>query len=859
MIPKKLRISGFLSYLDPVELDFSSFDLACISGANGAGKSTLLDAITWALFGQARKKDESIINSHPEVKAAEVIFTFQYEEQIYRVIRMLARGKPGQLEFQILHQDEQANGEIWRPLTEHTVRETQAKIVQVLRLDYETFINAAFFLQGKADLFSQLAAGKRKEILGDILGLGIWEKFKEKTSEQRKNTENEVKAIEVQLKEIEDELAEEPERIKNLKSYEEQLKKATSDRKTQEDQVEILRRLDGSLRQKRAHVQSIVEQVQRITSNQDERTARLQEKTREMEEYQILLAESDQIEAGHDQWIADRSALDGMEKLAEEFRILEKKRSELQEKIRLEHAKKQQEINSLETQHQKVIDLESNLPVMEKDLETIQLTMAAIDEKLAAKETIQQEIGSIRENRAKLGSDNDRLRSEMDALNKRKVDLTASEGATCPLCGQDLDPDEKQSLLDQIEVEGKNKSNQFKANKEELEVTASRIEQLDKELRSLGELEKQKTDSISQLAGKKENIKAMQLAIKDWTKNGSIELSRLKQMLDSGDLLPEVNAEITQLDTEISALAYDAESHAALRKVEGEGRNFQEKFRQLSQARSAVTSLENEIQNINKQLSGIQMDKEKLEQDLSRESAELQAEERTAPDLEQADLQLAELQNQEHELNQEVGAARQKVSILKNSKARKEKLGIFKIEFLGKISKLKSLERAFSKDGVPAMLIEQALPEIESHANELLDRLSDGTMSVRFETQSAYKAKKREDLKETLDILISDGSGVRDYGLYSGGEAFRIDFAIRLALSKVLAHRKGARLQTLVIDEGFGSQDANGRQKLIEAINTVRPDFEKILVITHLDELKDAFQTRIEVTKTLTGSTIQVV
>ena len=157
------------------------------------------------------------------------------------------------------------------------------------------------------------------------------------------------------------------------------------------------------------------------------------------------------------------------------------------------------------------------------------------------------------------------------------------------------------------------------------------------------------------------------------------------------------------------------------------------------------------------------------------------------------------------------------------------------------------------------MLIEQSLPEIETKANEILDRLSDGTMSVRFVTQSAYKDKKRDDLKETLEIQISDGAGVRDYEMYSGGEAFRANFAIRLALSEVLAQRKGARLQMLVIDEGFGSQDAQGRQRLIEAINSVKSNFARILVITHLEELKDAFPTRIEVEKTERGSTVKIV
>jgi len=95
--------------------------------------------------------------------------------------------------------------------------------------------------------------------------------------------------------------------------------------------------------------------------------------------------------------------------------------------------------------------------------------------------------------------------------------------------------------------------------------------------------------------------------------------------------------------------------------------------------------------------------------------------------------------------------------------------------------------------------------------------------------------------------------------MYSGGEAFRINFSIRLALSQVLARRAGARLQTLVIDEGFGSQDAQGRQRLVEAINLVQGDFEKILVITHLEELKDVFPTRIEVEKTVEGSQLSVI
>jgi exonuclease SbcC len=214
---------------------------------------------------------------------------------------------------------------------------------------------------------------------------------------------------------------------------------------------------------------------------------------------------------------------------------------------------------------------------------------------------------------------------------------------------------------------------------------------------------------------------------------------------------------------------------------------------------------------------------------------------------------------QENRLRSEVGGAQQRVEVLKDQKARAKALKTQRGELTAQIARLRALERAFGKDGVPALLIEQALPEIETQANEILDRLSGGSMSVSFETEKEFKDKTREDKKPTLDILISDSAGCREYELFSGGEAFRINFAIRLALSRVLAGRAGARLRTLVIDEGFGSQDADGRQRLIEAINLVRPDFAKILVITHLEELKDAFSSRVEVTKTDCGSMVEVI
>ena len=164
------------------------------------------------------------------------------------------------------------------------------------------------------------------------------------------------------------------------------------------------------------------------------------------------------------------------------------------------------------------------------------------------------------------------------------------------------------------------------------------------------------------------------------------------------------------------------------------------------------------------------------------------------------------------------------------------------------------LRRAFGKAGVQALIIETMLPHIEEEANVLIGRMTDNRMHLKLETQRSPRSRSGDPI-ETLEIIISDELGPRSYEMFSGGEAFRINLALRIALSKALANRKGAPLPTLFIDEGFGTQDAAGRERIVDVINAIQEDFQQIIVITHMDELKDLFPIRIEVEKGESGST----
>ena len=168
------------------------------------------------------------------------------------------------------------------------------------------------------------------------------------------------------------------------------------------------------------------------------------------------------------------------------------------------------------------------------------------------------------------------------------------------------------------------------------------------------------------------------------------------------------------------------------------------------------------------------------------------------------------------------------------------------------------LSLAFGKNGVQALIIETAIPQLESDSNDVLMRLTENRMTLKLQLVEGRKSRGGA-RSEELDIRIADEVGTRSYETFSGGEAFRINFAIRIALSKLLARRAGAPLPTLFIDEGFGSQDSTGQERLIEAIQSIQDDFQKIIVITHVEQIKEAFPVRIEVTKTSAGSTFVAV
>lgn len=995
MIPLKLELTNFLSYQTTATLDFGGIALACISGQNGAGKSSLLEGMIWALFGKSRaSSDDDVVNRLAAVRGetAEVRFMFALEEAVYRVIRKKKRSGRASLEFQL------QSGDSWRSMSETKMRETQATIEQTLNMNYDTFINVSFFLQGAADAFTTQTAAKRKEILAELLGVNQWDIYKEKAAEKRKALENDLRLLDGRMGDIETELLEREEREAILSALQAQSETLKVTLNAQEQLVRQLRQAADALTRQ----QQLISTIQQEQTTATDRTTTLQttldQRQTQRTQYTAILADKatiatqksdfDTYQAQADQWQEKADLFHGIIQAQRPHELaIAQQRSRLTtqketlsaqaDQVAQLQTTRQQLATTLEANRAQQAETDAQLATLadvetahqttrerlqaaqhKRQLLTQQATQLAREAQAAATAATAQtelqkaaatstaEITRLTMAADKLNTDRiqltalkteaaalttseqPRLNDLMQKLKERMDRLKASTGELCPLCGQPLTESHLSAVLGELQQEGTTLGNDYRANQKRLSTMTEEMKELDGRIRSTTMLESQLQKHRQQLAqaeaqlaeaerttaawqaqdgaAKLANLQtqladestiahlqtetatlnaqltekttltrarqqithaiteaetkiaAADTTIAEWETTGTAALAAVTTQLADDAFAPEARAALAQLQAEAAAIGYDKAAHDNVRQQLDALADAPARWQALQTAEAAIEPLDTTIADLTQQLSEQQETAATLHQRTLDEAARLTTLQADAGDLRAAEETVTTLREQQIDANRKVGSAQQRVAVLDDLGQSQITLRADRVTLTERIQQLKQLEKACGRDGIQALLIEQALPTIEENANELLDRLSDGQMRVGFQTQRALKSKQKE-LRETLDIHITDNSGERSYENFSGGEQFRINFAIRLALSKLLAQRAGARLQTLVIDEGFGSQDPTGRQRLVEAINVIKPEFERILVITHIDELREAFPTRIEVRKARNGSQIAVI
>ena len=995
MIPHHLTLRNFLSYREAAELDLRGLHLACIAGLNGAGKSTILDGITWALFGKSRvKSDDDVVNriAGPNGGIAEVTFTFELEGAIYRIIRRKQLGKVGELEFHARVPGEDR----WQVRTEARIRETQAEIEKLLRMNYDVFTNASFLLQGKADEFTNKTADRRKEILAEILGVGLWDEYRERATEGRKGAEQELAALDRRLAEVEAELERAAEYTRELEVAEARAASAAAERDRQALLVEKARQNKNLADQYRSAVRQMTAELAELESDLQRVEGQAAQRRGEIAGYQALLDRRGAILSAYAAWQAAESEQAAWQAKAEQHAALAAEVGPLETAIATARAALEQRLSELEGQQARLAaaraqraELEAQLAAarqqrdalqtrageladqerewrdarteiekgeMERQFLTTELAqLTARAEDIARKEVAQEQIDTskrvsfqaleaaraalaqLEEGRQQLADKNaatanlrteqERLRVEMDSVKADLDKLQAGTSQDCPTCGQPLTTEHRETAIAELKARGAALGDRFRSNRSLEAQMATEIEELKAALRRQPALEKerdqqqsavgryesqlhtientlaewregsaaarlvelkakleqrtqldelqQKVERLKSAAGESRQMtnqlaelerritrdetqsEAIEQQEAEWAAVGQPALAETRRRLTEEEYAPAERAALTDLLARRAAVAYDPAAHSATRARLAELSGAPAEQQQLLVAETAIKPLADTLADLESQRDRGVARAADLRTRREQSATALRDLEAGLGDLQAAEAELQRLIEAAVVAERQVGGARQKVDVLAARRKDRAEITTHKTAVAHRASLLRQLEEACGRKGVQTLLIDQALPEIEEYANRLLERLTGGEMRISFDTTRPKKTNQ-EEVIETLDIKISDLTGERPYENYIGGEKFRVNFAIRLALSQLLARRAGARLQTLVIDEGFGSQDPAGRQGLVEAINMVQDEFACILVITHIEELRDKFPARIDVEKRLDGSALSV-
>jgi exonuclease SbcC len=845
MLITKIELQNFLAYKSSVSVDLTGIGLACLSGVNGAGKSSLLDAITWALWGRARGKgDDDLI--HKGQKEMTVCVEFIQGEARFRVERQRKFGGNAKLRF--LGFDGKVLGN-WNLLHEG-LRDAQPKIIEQIKLDYETFISSAFLQQGRADSFTTKAPGERRKILSEILGLSQWKVYEERAKSALEDERIKQTQLDALIAEKDRLIAQEGEFIRRLEiatSKFEVASRVRAEKQTAFEEVkgaqdrfqELMKTIEaGNTRAKRlqADINALEAEVHRIADKRDH--------------YAKLLEQRPQIEAGH-------AALEDARQHDSAFRRRERESTKLEKDvIRLENAlerekdRRQQESRTL----QKTIrELEKTVATIPQLTELIHIKARELDSlntKQAHQQTLRDRYTRFQSEHESLQTENGQLKAEMDAIKKRLEALRTAENAVCPVCQQPLNADHIHSLEESFNSEGKSRGDQHRANKarlqtlsEEISRANGQIQQLETELRGHAMLQ-------SDLAKTEQRLDSAREAAQNLA-HQQTQLMILEAELREDHYAPEIRRELETARATLESLGYDRSADEQNQQSLKQLQSYERSKQELETAEQELPQLELDLTEKIERGTRWTADLEALHAEIKRYESQRATLEAAVTQEHLRRAELNEANKAAERANTEKIAAEQEVNSIRAARVyREEKLAERNL-IAQRVTIYEQLREAFSPKGIPAMIIESALPELEEGANRLLRMISDGRLAIQIPTQRTLKSGE---ISETIEIRISDELGERDYALYSGGESFRVNFALRVALSQFLARRAGSQLRTLFVDEGFGALDAEGRESLVEAIQKISEEFDLILIVTHIEELRDTFQTHLRVSKNRDGS-----
>lgn len=782
-------------------------------------------------------------------------------------------------------------------LTDKTIRATQEKIETMLGLNFESFCNSAFLRQGSSNEFSKKSPKDRKEILAHILGLGKFENLRKVALEKIKQFAN-LKENNIKLNEVNEKaLNLFPEINTKLLETKEQINQLNKNQNHILNNNEILKKEKSEFALILNEFQMLVFQYKKL--NEEKATKSIELKNlynlwQEVHKKKIAFPDKDKLEIQKQELI----------KKVENFQKLQYKQLDLKESLlklkedeqslfKALNDKQSIEINSKNIELERLLINKSNLHDKIKEINNLyqsylnennQLDLEIKNNNLLLNDKCndielannEKQFEKRRNFYQKLIAQGNLIKSELSALEQKKKLSLDDHNPSCPLCEQNLSASRKKFLKQQFSNQEHFLNHRIKRLtglihnlKEILLIQHEEI----KSYKTAIELNKNSLIKNQELI-KSQNllkIKISDLEIQNKEFNNGLNEFELKinelkkiiehikvdgiRLINEDIIYKQIKSEIHDLNVKISEINYNPLEHkdilTKLTDIDQMLNSYKKEDLNLIREQHKIEFLKliNNLRALNSEIKNLKIKIDTYQGLKDQEKSYIDKEN--------------EIQNSLNNLLKQKEILLQEQGSLENEKSKLEQLMVecdknkkelFSLE--ESIEDYKTISIALSKDGIQALLIEEAIPEIENEANDLLAKLTDNQAQIIIES---VRDLKKGGIKETLDIKISDSVGIRPYEMFSGGEAFRIDFALRIAISKLLARRTGTSLQTLIIDEGFGSQDEEGLAHIMDSIYKIQEDFAKIIIVSHLGTMKEQFPVHFIVDKGPSGSKVCVI
>ena len=846
MRPLKLELQAFGPYAEKEVIDFSAFGsqgLVLITGETGAGKTVLFDGLMYALYGQPSQKERDAQmlrckNAQPGT-VTRVALTFEEKGRLYRVVREPAQPKlkKNGKEFRKTPDPERLELHTGTEVLEN--REAAARIRELLGLDAAQFSQTVLIAQGAFRDLLTADSQRRQEIFRDLFNTGFYDRIQKELADKARLKHQELETC-----------VQDNERGRSqLKLYQETPFDAASCEAALMAEEAAVMALRQQVKDKERQLQTMVARVEQLRALEKEQTRRAALERRRKEALADFQAASKQL-AGLEPQEADYAAR------RKEIGVLEKqaKDSRRAEELRQKAASLQTQLEKKEAQ---VTAASSSLEQLRKQLLQLQDVPVRLDQAVAARKELEKQQG-LADRRRELETALEDARRQLkqavtsfETANRAWVNASRqflagqagilasslTEGEPCPVCGS---PDHPAPASLAVDVPDEAAVQALKETSQQADARQRQVSERIFQLQGqLGSLESVPERDWKQALG--ENFALVQGLQAQEKKRVRLE----KEVPAASESLEGLRLEQRELETSLAA----AQSAADLLRG----------TLAVSEVESRINALRQDCDEFDRRLRDIRSRvsaADSSQKEAAAAIAQIPEPDSTVKMEGVLDALEKERSGLESSLSEERSGLEERVHVLKNDKAQLKRLesGFARQRELEQaVSDLDLLSKTVSgtRSGVQRITLEawiqmMYLDQVLEAANRRFLQLSRGQ----------YRLVRSEGLKKGagrtgLDLAVEDrfSGEVRPVQTLSGGESFEASLCLAMGLSdRVAAANPGISIDTLFIDEGFGSLDEESLNKAMQVLSDLA-QYRCVAVISHVAGLRTAIDRQIQVKK----------